>query len=321
MHHIYRRSDRHELHCFFFHIAIAIAIAILSSRGRQTQLDHRHLDRQLRHISSAQGPRRSLSSISCCQIGRQEWRSKMAEKGDRFMAHLEAELPLGMEALVLPFEDKRVGLVIVDEVNGFCTVGNGNLAPTESVEAVTEMVKHTDHLAKQFSARTWPIIAFLDTHQEHKPEPPYPPHCIEGTGEENLVPELLWLESDPNTTLMRKDCINGFVGGIRDDGSNIVIDWIKNNKIQQILVVGICTDICVMDFVVTALSARNHGIMKPLEDVFVFSEACATYHLPLDVAKTLKPPAFPHPQDITHYMGLYFAKSRGARIVNKVSLL
>jgi len=52
-------------------------------------------------------------------------------------------------------------------------------------------VKQTDYLAKQFSARNWPIIAFLDTHHKDKPECPYPPHCIVGTGEENLVPGQL----------------------------------------------------------------------------------------------------------------------------------
>ena len=52
---------------------------------------------------------------------------EMAEMGDHLTAYLEAELPLRMETLVLPSENKRVGLVIVDEVNGFCTVGAGNL--------------------------------------------------------------------------------------------------------------------------------------------------------------------------------------------------
>jgi len=46
--------------------------------------------------------------------------------------------------------------------------------------------------------------------------------------------ELLWLESDPNTKLMRKDCINAFVGGIRDDSSNVVMDWIRDNNVQQV---------------------------------------------------------------------------------------
>lgn len=53
---------------------------------------------------------------------------KMGEHS--FMAQLEAMVPLEFEALVLPSEGKRVGLVIVDEVNGFCTVGAGNLVNT-----------------------------------------------------------------------------------------------------------------------------------------------------------------------------------------------
>ena len=52
---------------------------------------------------------------------------EMAEMEDHLTAYLEAELPLRMEALVLPSENKRVGLVIVDEVKCFCTVGAGNL--------------------------------------------------------------------------------------------------------------------------------------------------------------------------------------------------
>ena len=55
-----------------------------------------------------------------------------------------------------------------------------------------------------------PVLAFLDTHDSGKQEPPYPPHCESGTGEEDLVPELKWLEKEPQATLVRKDCINGF---------------------------------------------------------------------------------------------------------------
>lgn len=65
-------------------------------------------------------------------------------------------------------------------------------------------------------------------------------------------------------------------------------------KIVQMLVVGVCTDICVMDFVLTALSARNHGILEPLEEVVVCSSACATFDLPTSLAKSVG--AIPHPQ-------------------------
>lgn len=32
--------------------------------------------------------------------------------------------------------------------------------------------------------------------------------------------------------LMRKDCINGFIGGMQIDGSNVVVDWVKQNHVE-----------------------------------------------------------------------------------------
>ena len=75
------------------------------------------------------------------------------------------------------------------------------------------------------------------------------------------MPELSWLEDEANATLVRKDCINGFVGAIRRDGSNALVDWLNQHEITDALVVGICTDICVMDMVLTLLSGRNHGMV------------------------------------------------------------
>ena len=215
----------------------------------------------------------------------------------------------------------RVGLVIVDEVNGFATVGAGPLAPPAENPQVTQMVQETDRLARDFSRRGWPILAFLDTHVPGKPEPPYPPHCEAGTGHEDLVPQLKWLEEDRRATLVRKDCINGFVGAIDADGSNQIVDWVKRHELAQVLVVGICTDICVMDFVLTFLSARNHDLMPGLKDILVYEAGCSTYHLPRETAETLGLGAHAaHPQDIAHYMGLYFMASRGAQLVDKVEL-
>src|SRR3546814_15350637 len=95
------------------------------------------------------------------------------------------------------------------------------------------MVEETARLARGFSGQGWPILAFLDTHVPGKPEPPYPPHCEAGTGEEELVPQLTWLGDDPHATLVRKDCINGFVGAIGKDGRNAVVDWVNANKIGR----------------------------------------------------------------------------------------
>ena len=228
-------------------------------------------------------------------------------------------MPLSKSGLDLRKNGQGFGLIIVDEVNGFATVGAGNLAPQTPNEQVSVMVSETNRLARAFTNMKMPVLALLDTHDPGKPEPPYPPHCERGTGEEDLVPELKWLENDPQATLVRKDCINGFIGAFQPDGSNAVVDWVNENKVANILVVGICTDICVMDFVLTLLSARNHGMLPSLKEVLVYDKGCSTYDLPRNVVEEIGlPVSASHPQEITHYMGLYFMASRGAQLVNNV---
>ncbi|KDP29992.1 hypothetical protein JCGZ_18759 [Jatropha curcas] len=231
---------------------------------------------------------------------------------------LKNELPLDQEPVLLP-EDVVNGLVLVDIINGFCTLGAGNLAPRAPNRQISRMINESATLARAFCDKKWPVLAFLDSHQPNKPEDPYPPHCITGTDESNLVPALQWLEKEPNVTIRRKDCFDGFVGSIEDDGSNVFVDWIKNNQIKSIVVVGVCTDICVLDFVCSTLSARNHGLVAPLEDVVVYSSGCATFDVPLHVARNTKG-ALAHPQELMHHVGLYMAKERGAIIASEVSL-
>ncbi|MFP6697305.1 MAG: isochorismatase family protein [Alphaproteobacteria bacterium] len=222
---------------------------------------------------------------------------------ETLLIELQQAMPLVMEPLDLtgtvltgvdlPEGSGKTGLIIVDIVNGFATVGAANLAPAGLNAQVSRMVA----------------------------EPPYPPHCEIGTGEENLVPELLWLEDEPGATLVRKDCINGFIGAYRADGSNALLDWLNREQIGAVLAVGICTDICVMDMVLTLLSARNHDMAPSLRDIHVYDQGCATFDLPRALAEELDLGiAAAHPQDATHHMGLYFMAARGAHLVDKVEI-
>jgi nicotinamidase-related amidase len=244
--------------------------------------------------------------------------TEAAKAEDGLLTGLKSELPLAFESLDLAAAG-AVGLVIVDEVVGFASPGGGNLAPPGEDAEVARMVFETDRLAKRFVADGRPILAFLDSHEPGKPEPPYPPHCERGSGEDELVPELRWLEAAPEATLIRKDCINGFVGAI-SGGRNLLVEWATNERLNSLLVVGICTDICVMDLVLTLLSARNHGLMPGLVDIFVYNSACATYDLPRKQAENIGlSPYLAHPRAATHHMGLYFMASRGACLVDKIS--
>ncbi|HRJ61205.1 MAG TPA: isochorismatase family protein [Azospirillaceae bacterium] len=232
-------------------------------------------------------------------------------------ASIADSLPIALQAY--PLTGKRAGLVIIDEVNGFCTPGCGPLAPPAPDAVVEQMVAETDALAGRFLAGGLPVLVSLDSHDPAKPEPPYPPHCLQGTGDDQLVPALQWLETAPGVTLLAKDCINFYIGGVRADGGNGVSDWIVGHKLETVVVVGICTDICVMDFVLTLLSARNHGLTGDLRDVVVYEPACATYDLPLEVARKLGlPDTAAHPRAQTHHAGLYFMASRGALLAGRL---
>jgi nicotinamidase-related amidase len=221
----------------------------------------------------------------------------------------------------LPVEQNTVelgahaGLVIVDIVKGFAEVGHGPLAPPTENAQVTRMIDETNRLAKDFIHRERPILAFLDTHVPEKEEPPYPPHCEIGTGHENFVDALAWLDKEPSVKQIRKDCINGYIGAEAANGQNAFVHWIREHQIEQLIVVGICTDICVMDFVLTTLSARNHGMLGSVRDVIVYEPACATYDLSAETITQLDLPiTATHPQEITHHVGLYLMASRGAII-------
>ena len=244
--------------------------------------------------------------------------------GDLLEQLLHVELPVALRPYRLP---PGSGLVIVDEVNGFCTVGAGNLAPRAPDERIAAMVERTAALARTFIQRRQPVLAFLDTHEPGRPEPPYPPHCVRGTGEENLVPELAWLADDPDVSLVRKDCINGFVGAIELTSAkgqhglsrNRFVDWATSHRLETVVVVGICTDICVMDFVLTLLSARNHRLVPTLKDVVVWEPACATYDLSRETAAALALPATAaHPGAATHHAALYFMAARGAILASEL---
>ncbi|KAL8151865.1 hypothetical protein V2J09_021673 [Rumex salicifolius] len=100
---------------------------------------------------------------------------------------LKQEIPVAEESLFLS-GDVTTGLVLVDVVNGFCTVGAGNMAPPVPNEQISDMVEEAARLSKIFCEKRWPVFAFIDSHHPDIPEPPYPPHCIIGTAESKLVP-------------------------------------------------------------------------------------------------------------------------------------
>ena len=225
---------------------------------------------------------------------------------------LTERLPFTLAPVSL--EGSRVGLVVVDAGVGFTREGNLS-DPTHMVP----MVRRIGQRFKELSGlgERLHTLLFLDTHHADIPEPPYPPHGIIGTGEEDLDPELTWLLDQPRVTVIRKDCINGFVGAIdRTTGVNAFCEWVKDERLDTLLVCGDCTDICVSDFVVSALSARNHGLLTPRDPeteraAYVAAITGLRIVVLADACETFDAPGF-HDREAAHHVGLWLMASRGA---------
>jgi nicotinamidase-related amidase len=246
------------------------------------------------------------------------------------LTELQRALPVQLSRPPLP--EGRLGLVVVDAVVGFTRQGNLS-DPTSMgpmVQAIDALVRDLD---RRLGERLH-VLLLQDSHHADIPEPPYPPHCVKGTGEDQMDPELQWLMDRPRTTALQKDCINGFVGGLqqRPDGrwGSRVTDWVADNELSALLLSGDCTDICVSDLTVALLSARNHGMLTRVPPgqreayvaaitglpIYVHAGACATFDLDPDDELPDGQQALRHPGPLAHHVGLWVSASRGAQLIS-----
>lgn len=200
------------------------------------------------------------------------------------------------------------------------------------VEAVDAVIRELQtHLGERLH-----LTLLRDTHHADIPEPPYPPHCIKGSGEDALDPGIAWAADLPGAVVLDKDCINGFVGAMERAGGarrlwrNRLCDWVADNQLQTLILVGDCTDICVSDLAVALLSARNHGMLAAADpedreayvagitglQILVHAGACATFDLDPDAPLPEGQETLRHPGPLAHHVGLWVAASRGARIIS-----
>ena len=126
-------------------------------------------------------------------------------------------------------------LVVVDMVNGF--INEGNLAD----KSINRISPNVEKLIQDAIKNDVKIIAFKDTHTENDIEfKSFPPHCIRGTSECELIPQLKVYEK--YMYIIEKPTTNGF-------NTPQFKSIIKSVKFDNIYVCGCCTDICVYNFV------------------------------------------------------------------------
>ena len=143
------------------------------------------------------------------------------------------------------FDLNKTGLFIVDMNNGFAKEG------ALSSPRVEKIIKPIADFSKVLSSKINTIVAFTDTHDKNSVElKSYPSHCLRGDKESEVVEELLDI---PNMEIIEKNSTNGF----------FAMDIEKYKNLDNFIVVGCCTDICVYQFVLTLKTYFNqHNLYK-----------------------------------------------------------
>lgn len=165
------------------------------------------------------------------------------------------------------YKDIKKALYIIDMNNGF--VNFGPMANQKYNEIVPYQLKMID----KFRRENQLVNFILEGHREDATEfNLYLKHCIMGTDEASLIPEFLGEQNKDRTEIYYKNSINGMLNHkLQDD-----IKQLKNLK--EIVIEGVCADLCVMDFARTY--SRYLDEINKEAKIFVVENAIDTFDAP-----------------------------------------
>ena len=179
-------------------------------------------------------------------------------------------------------------LLIIDMVNGF--VKEGALADKNINKITPNIIKLID----DFSNNDDEIISIQEGHNEHSKEfESFPPHCVLGTEEVDLIDELAPYKDKMKVIL--KNSTSGFT-------TAEFMKYIEENKnnLSEIVLTGCCTDLCVMNFALPLKTYINEYDLNI--DVTIYENAVDTYDAPT------------HNREEYNKMALNIMKTNGIKI-------
>lgn len=158
-------------------------------------------------------------------------------------------------------------LLIVDYTNDF-VAADGKLTAGEPAQLIAPAI---NALAEQFRASGDFVFLPTDLHVAGDPYHPetklFPPHNEENTWGRAYYGDLqTWYDqhqAETNVCAFPKRRYSSFAGTPLDQ-------WLRERRISDLHIVGVCTDICVLH---TAIDAYNLGY-----DITIHSAACATFN-------------------------------------------
>lgn len=185
----------------------------------------------------------------------------------------------------------RTALIAVDMINGFAKEG---ALYSPRIEALVPAIADLSTACGNVGIMQ---LAFADAHPEDSPEfSSYPPHCLAGSTESELVDELM---AAGRFTLIHKNSTNGYL-------EPEFQAWLKDHEqLDTFIVVGDCTDICIEQFA-TVLKCSFNRINRPVRIV-----------VPMNLVDTYD--FGTHNGDLMHAMALMMLMGNGIEVVRGIS--
>ena len=156
-------------------------------------------------------------------------------------------------------------VIVVDMLKGFLEPGY----PLYCGDKARTIIPHIKKLLTEERKKGSAIFFISDCHGPDDPEfETFPPHCLTGTAEAEVIPELYEFAS---STTFTKQRYSGFFE------TNLETTLKKINP-ERLIVCGVCTDICVMHTVADARN-RHYKVEVPVKCVASFDDEAHSWAL------------------------------------------
>lgn len=169
-------------------------------------------------------------------------------------------------------EKDNTAVIVIDMINGFAKEG---ALYSPRVEGIIPYLTEILPLFEGFNK-----VFFADEHNsESKEFGSYPPHCVKGTVESQIIDELKPFVEDFGEVIP-KNSTNGFV-------TKGFAEWMgKHPKIKNYVIMGDCTDLCVLQFALTLKAYLNEWdvsshVIVPIRGVETFHLDATNHHAEL----------------------------------------
>lgn len=157
-------------------------------------------------------------------------------------------------------------LIVLDMLKGFCEEGR----PLYVGESIKRVISFVVRRVREYESNHEPVIFIADSHDPDDEEfRMFPPHCVRGTEETELIDELRPL-AEEHRIVFKKRYSSFFGTTLESELAELGPDVVE--------IIGVCTNICVL-YTVEELRNRDYRVVVPREGVATFDERAHEFAL------------------------------------------